>query len=127
MIMAIGRRATGHSNQVGSLQARENAASVLLHFVMQDGLYSSSGEAPSHVRDGCFTDIKGRSQLSGTPAVRGFEQDAGAGEGAGVGFAPMHKGFQGRAFLIGQGHGWWLGHAHPPFSLSISPHSPKPK
>jgi hypothetical protein len=39
----------------------------------------------------------------------------------------MHKGFQRCAFVIGQGHGWLLGHAHPPFVLSISPPSPKPK
>ena len=44
-----------------------------------------------------------------------------AGEGAGIGFAPMHKGLQGSTIFIGQGHGWLSGHSYPPFWLSIPP------
>ncbi len=88
---------------------------MLLHFIMQDGLQSPVGEPLSHVGHRGLTHIEGRCKLGGTPSFRRFEQDAGAGQGAGVGFASMHKGLQGLALFLGQGDGWLLWHGHPPF------------
>jgi hypothetical protein len=95
--MTLGGQATSHGNQMSGLQARNGAAAVLLHFVVQDRLQSPFGEAPAHIADRGLAHIEGRCKLGDTPALGGFEQDASPGEGAGIGFASMHKVLQGRA------------------------------
>ena len=57
---------------------------MLLHFIMQDRLQSPLREAASHVGHRRLTHIEGLGQLGGTPPVGGFEQNARAGEGAGI-------------------------------------------
>jgi len=111
---------------MSGLQAREGAAPVLLHFIMQDRLQSPLREAPSHIADRRLTHIESGGKFGATPALGRFEQNTSAGDSTGVGFASMHKALQARAFVSGQGHGRLLEHGHPPFLLSISLPSPKP-
>jgi hypothetical protein len=127
MVMAIRGRATGDGDQVSGLQAREGAAPVLLHFVVQDGFQSSLRESPPHIRHGLLAHIESGRQLRGTPSLRRFEQDASARDGARVGFASRHKGLQGVALFFGQGHDWGSGHGFPPFSASIPPPHKQPE
>src|SRR5215472_9795936 len=96
------RRGTArHGNQVSGLETREGAAPVLLYFIVQDRLQSSLRESPSHVGDGRLAHIEGGGKLGDTPPICGFEENASAGDSAGVGFAPMHKGLQGSLLFLG--------------------------
>jgi len=54
---------------VSGLQTREGAAPTLLHFIVQDSLHTSFGEAPAHIGHGLLTDIESRRKLTGTPPV----------------------------------------------------------
>lgn len=121
MVMTLGSRTTHKGNQMGRLQAREGATPVLLHFIVQDGLQSPVGEAPSHIRHGLLAHLESGRQLRGTPSLRRFEQDASARDGARIGLASMHKALQDVLLFLTQGNCWGSWHGSPPFSESIPP------
>ena len=69
VVMPLGREAARHRNQVSRLETREGTAPVLLHFIVQNGLESPLGEAPSHVGHRRLTHIQGFRKGCCTPAL----------------------------------------------------------
>jgi len=76
---------------MGRLPTRERLATTLLLLVVQHGFQSAFQVQLPHADRGVATDVERFADLGVGPALGGFEQDAGTGEGTCVGFARVDE------------------------------------
>src|SRR6266566_4905843 len=95
---------------MGRLSTRQGLPMALLPLVVEHGFQPSFQVHPSHTNGGVATDVEGFADFLVGPTFGGFEQDAGAGKGSGIGFACMDKRLERGSLAIGQGD--WNGMLH---------------
>jgi hypothetical protein len=94
MVVASRRGTARDGNQMGRLSPSQRLAISLLSLVVQHRLQSAFQIQLPHTHGRVAADIEGVADLLVGLALVGFEQDARAGEGPGIGFARMDEGVQ---------------------------------
>lgn len=105
MVVAGGYGTARDGDQMGRLSARQGLAIARLSLVVQHHLQSALLVQLPHTDGGGAADAQSRADLLVGPALGGFEQDAGASEGAVIGFAGVDECLQRGSVGFGQRHG----------------------